>query len=55
MVSPYVCVYYLPITLPLLCLVLFAMFIIILSYEYGRVTASMQIQYPGILLGEGYN
>jgi hypothetical protein len=31
------------------------MFILVLFYRYDGLTASMWIQYPGILLGEGYN
>jgi hypothetical protein len=31
------------------------MFILILFYKYDGVTATLQIQYLGILLGEGYN
>jgi hypothetical protein len=49
------CVYYLSITEPLLSLVMFATFILVLFYRNDRVTASLWIQYPGILLGEGYN
>jgi hypothetical protein len=32
---------------------MFATFILVLSYRYDRVTASLWIRYPGILLGEG--
>jgi hypothetical protein len=34
---------------------MFATFILVLFYRYDRVTASLWIRYPGILLGEGYN
>jgi hypothetical protein len=34
---------------------MFTTFIIVLLYRYDRVTASLWIRYPGILLGEGYN
>jgi hypothetical protein len=55
MVPPYVCVRYFPIMQPLLSLVLFATFILILFFGYGTVIASLLIQYHGILLCEGYN
>jgi hypothetical protein len=34
---------------------MFAIFILVRFYRYDRVTASLWIRYPGILLGEGYN
>jgi hypothetical protein len=34
---------------------MFAMFILVLFYKYDRVSTSLWIRYPGILLGEGYN
>jgi hypothetical protein len=34
---------------------MFATFILVLFYRYDRVTASLWIRYPGILLGECYN
>jgi hypothetical protein len=34
---------------------MFAKFILILFYGYDRVTISLCIRYPEILLGEGYN
>jgi hypothetical protein len=51
----HVCAHYLPITSPLLSLVMFAMFILVLFYRYDRITASLSIRYPGILLVEVYN
>jgi hypothetical protein len=32
---------------------MFAMFILVLFYRYDRVIASLWIQYPGTLMGEG--
>jgi hypothetical protein len=32
---------------------MFAMFILVLFYRYARVTTSLWIRYPEILLGEG--
>jgi hypothetical protein len=40
---------------PLLSLVMFATFLLVLFYRYDTVTASLWIRYPGILLGEVYN
>jgi hypothetical protein len=34
---------------------MFATFVLVLFYRYDRVTASLWIRYPEILLGEGYN
>jgi hypothetical protein len=33
---------------------MFATFILVLQYRYDRITTSMWILYPRILLGEGY-
>jgi hypothetical protein len=44
-----------PTTRTSLSLVMFATFILVLFYRYDRVTSSLWIRYPGILLGEGYN